>query len=1050
MTSEGTSSISLTVSSLSQKDHTAYSSTAFALAEAFHSDFLRCTDETQRRKVCCDYRDKILGISKFTDILAAAFNDAFPRSLRESIAGKHKKAWTEFAGLVQRQKKSQDCEAQRLQHQTCIISIWGKDVFEHYGWHKLPLESSRLLHSVACTLRHWDSAVESINEVILERHGRRVAQNQNNAKLIGEHPPGSKIQDCRSPVERQDIQAILARLKDNNLLVRPRTDPSKDRVYTIDGTPIRNYGLERDDFGMIVPQGAPGVVRESSSPTVQASKRRKITKSPQDSSSESENLPATLSSQQRKSTPAYTTSSEISEMTDFEEESSDEMTSVESDRDASMFTGKDLPRDDGNNTETLTSGSSVNVSVSAFQRLERPHTSHSTRRDTSRGSHAGSLEQVYQVSEDMNEDMDLNSFGKNETSAEPQNKDHDRYDETSTSNSLPARHHGSPRSSSRENSPDDSGAILDAGHERPSSGIQRSQEHFVFSHNVEGTSRPMSSGSSPVVVATIEDSHLSIAGESGSLDPQSSDPTIDIRNLREEVAEEEAQTEIETRVERHGFDSVAVSNPATQIENPEGSNQAQEVQVTGPGQAIVGETTRDSGIHSLPTPIGRFIPVPTCHSLNGYCTDTNVENDGTIIGRMASRHASQLRNELDAAREYSRDRNIRTHNELKVNWLENTRWANVYDAPTDTNPALAFPLNVDVWYMQWETFQKRADAGEAFSKPVVIKQKFQDSGMHQPQDYLALLKERYPYQAIDVQDSKTGGCQKMKIQDFWAARSENDSNPTKLAEMANVINLRKIANADAPLLTRLKRFRLLETLIERASNITPGKRSCREANDISDCLGFDLLGSEGAFTRPHVDALMGTWIRCLSGAKAWIFAPSMSGKDWHDFTQEGPSWSPAEKGRVVVLEKDDVLLMPPGMRVLHTVFTLEPSLMEGGMLWDECNIPSLLDELLWVLQNQICTNEAVAYQLPSIIDALEGWVQENSILLSAIESPPDYVACVHYGIRSLRDLGCKCGTGCVGSGCQCRVQGLRCTAWCLKHPVLPGSADDQDHGCMSE
>jgi hypothetical protein len=564
-------------------------------------------------------------------------------------------------------------------------------------------------------------------------------------------------------------------------------------------------------------------------------------------------------------------------MTDFEEESSDGMTSVESDRDVSMFPGNDLPRDEGNNIETLTSDSSVNVSVSASQRLKRPHTRHSTQRDTSPGSHAGSVEQDHQVFEHMNEDMDLGSFGKSGTSAGPQKEDHNRYDETSASNSLPARHHESPRSSSRESSPDGLGATFDAGHERPSSEIQRSQEHLAFSHDVERTSRPMSSGSSPIVITTIEDSHLSIAGESGSLVPQSADPNIGIRDLREEVAEEEAQTEIETRVERHGFDNVAVSNPATQTDNPVEPNQAEEVQITGPDQTIIGETTRDSGIHSLPTPISRFIPVPTCHSLKGYCTDTNVENDGTIIGRMASRYAGQLRNELDAAREYSRDRNIRTHNELKVNWLENTRWANVYDVPTDTNPALAIPLNVDVWYMQWETFHKRADAGEAFSKPVVIKQRFQDSGMYQPQDYLALLEERYPHQAIDVQDSKTGGCQKMKIQDFRAARSENDYNPRKLAEMANVINLRKIANADAPLLTRLKRFRLLETLIERASNLTPVKRSCHEANDISDCLGFDLIGSKGAFTRPHVDALMGTCIRCLSGAKAWISTPSMSG-----------------------------------------------------------------------------------------------------------------------------------------------------------------------------
>jgi hypothetical protein len=46
MTSEGSSSISLTLSSFSQKSHT-----AFTLTEAFHGDFLRCTDEAQRRNV---------------------------------------------------------------------------------------------------------------------------------------------------------------------------------------------------------------------------------------------------------------------------------------------------------------------------------------------------------------------------------------------------------------------------------------------------------------------------------------------------------------------------------------------------------------------------------------------------------------------------------------------------------------------------------------------------------------------------------------------------------------------------------------------------------------------------------------------------------------------------------------------------------------------------------------------------------------------------------------------------------------------------------------
>ena len=58
----------------------------------------------------------------------------------------------------------------------------------------------------------------------------------------------------------------------------------------------------------------------------------------------------------------------------------------------------------------------------------------------------------------------------------------------------------------------------------------------------------------------------------------------------------------------------------------------------------------------------------------------------------------------------------------------------------------------------------------------------------------------------------------------------------------------------------------------------------------------------------------------------------MDAKDWGDFARDGPNWCPADKGRVTILEKDDVLLMPPGVRSLHTVYTLGPSLMEGGML----------------------------------------------------------------------------------------------------------------------
>jgi hypothetical protein len=140
-----------------------------------------------------------------------------------------------------------------------------------------------------------------------------------------------------------------------------------------------------------------------------------------------------------------------------------------------------------------------------------------------------------------------------------------------------------------------------------------------------------------------------------------------------------------------------------------------------------------------------------------------------------------------------------------------------------------------------------------------IKQKFPNSDMLEPHVYIPIFKEKFPGQELDVQNSETGECRKMDVQDFCVARSSAvKADHQALATTSNVINLRKVDNTDAPLLTRMRRLHLLETLIDRAAKLGPGKRISGQLNDISDCLGFDLLGFEGAFNRPHIDALMGT------------------------------------------------------------------------------------------------------------------------------------------------------------------------------------------------
>lgn len=75
---------------------------ALELAASYHHDFEECVDDAQVRRVCCTYRDRILGVSRMASVIAAAFKDAFPQSSQRPGRGKDGVAWTEFASLAQR------------------------------------------------------------------------------------------------------------------------------------------------------------------------------------------------------------------------------------------------------------------------------------------------------------------------------------------------------------------------------------------------------------------------------------------------------------------------------------------------------------------------------------------------------------------------------------------------------------------------------------------------------------------------------------------------------------------------------------------------------------------------------------------------------------------------------------------------------------------------------------------------------------------------------------------------------------------------------------
>jgi hypothetical protein len=153
-----------------------------------------------------------------------------------------------------------------------------------------------------------------------------------------------------------------------------------------------------------------------------------------------------------------------------------------------------------------------------------------------------------------------------------------------------------------------------------------------------------------VAIVEFQDSRLNIMDVSGSPLLHPPDLNTDVQTLRDEIAEEETRTEVETGDELHRPINITVSKSITPIDNQVEPDHDRVVQGADPDQAITGDILPDSETYSLPTPIGRFIPASAYQPLNRHCTDTTVENDGTIIGRMASCYAGQLRGELNAAR----------------------------------------------------------------------------------------------------------------------------------------------------------------------------------------------------------------------------------------------------------------------------------------------------------------------------------------------------------------------------------------------------------------
>jgi hypothetical protein len=414
----------------------------------------------------------------------------------------------------------------------------------------------------------------------------------------------------------------------------------------------------------------------------------------------------------------------------------------------------------------------------------------------------------------------------------------------------------------------------------------------------------------------------------------------------------------------------------------------------------------------------------------------------TMEGVLQTQYHDLLKNYATKLVDEARHGRASQQRKSRAQWFNlDTKWASIWTHSNDELPcgSALSAGEAEVHYYDSDTFIIAARKGQIFHKPIVIKEKFMDSGMHTIDGIASLLEDVLGKAVIDVR----------KLDDFQPASIPVDDFVngirTNRFEGANAVNLRSLTNGHQPIFTMLPRFRLLQSLAGRVEGRTLGKHMPSTPVDVASCTSFSMLGLAGAFSGPHLDNLCGTWVRNLDGAKFWMIIPlEAMESEWDTFAMSGCKWDPNGKQRLILLEQDDVLLLPPGLRVVHAVHSPVNCLMEGGMLWDELNIVQTLESVRWICRNQATTNEAIPYQLHDIIGELEKFVKEQPDRFRGKVPKATFLRMFDDAVSSLKDIGCDCSQQDCDQSCECQQEGRRCTAWCTQHPQI-GPLD-----CMNE
>jgi hypothetical protein len=154
------------------------------------------------------------------------------------------------------------------------------------------------------------------------------------------------------------------------------------------------------------------------------------------------------------------------------------------------------------------------------------------------------------------------------------------------------------------------------------------------------------------------------------------------------------------------------------------------------------------------------------------------------------------------------------------------------------------------------------------------------------------------------------------------------------------------------------RFRLLQSAVTRASchpvetsGVGAGCDNVAHSLCVNGGLSFNRIESSGAFSGPCLPSLGGTWVRVLEGRKLYAFIPreKLTAPFRADFVRDGLKWWPKDEQRLVLLEPNDVLVLPAD--VVCAQFAVDAGASLEGSFWDERDWGRYFAAAQWAAMN---------------------------------------------------------------------------------------------------